>query len=368
MVVAATMEDAAADEAHTPSTVRLQQQASSLFEEVKRAEAASDRARVYSRCFSPQTQGPLRRRKHAATPARRLTADASMCVFVTTSPLKVRKGAELCSPLVTTLPTGSRLRMIDSQRMSDGGQRACVVLADSPSASSVAEAAARPQPLGWVTTRRARLGGRMIKQEHGEGGGAAAGIPHSHRNTIDRDPREDNGGQATHRHWPPTLSELQASGRATTSPSFPATLEQRWPLCFFSSSTGLPGTASSASPMDGVPHAARTALTPATRLNATLHALLHALTRVLPARTCTCRCAVPRRAPASGMRMGRRYGQRRRRGHQLSQSWRERRRWRRWQWQRRWQQQVGRASSPRAHLILGFDAHPARALVGARLA
>ena len=65
--------------------------------------------------------------------------------------LKVRSLCDLSSRLVTRLPIGTRLRILESQITSEGSQRLCVALVNEP------------KPLGWITARKGRLGASLIR-------------------------------------------------------------------------------------------------------------------------------------------------------------------------------------------------------------
>ena len=185
------------------------------------------------------------------TPMHQTSEAADGCVvdtsriFEALSLLKVRKGPELTSRLVSTLAVGARVYVVESRRAGDGGQRALVADASKSTEdtrSSPTGRCLRATPLGWVTARRARVGDLLLSLLKTDATEEVV-IPFSHRSST----YDDGGSVSTSRCWPPTLSDMQATGRAIAAS--PPT-EPIWPLVFFSSSAAL-GSSTSACPVDG---------------------------------------------------------------------------------------------------------------------
>ena len=151
-------------------------------------------------------------------------------------PLKLRRSAELSSPLIMMLPAGSRVHVVESRRMPDGGERAHVIIAAVDTDGARVDAQldrllSLSKPAGWVTARRARLGESLLREVAGDGSAAQTSL---------------QSQRATYRAWPPTFRDLQASGRGQMPLRRPG---PGWPYVFFSSA--MVEDTTSAWPIDG---------------------------------------------------------------------------------------------------------------------
>ena len=122
----------------------------------------------------------------------------------TACPIRVRKGAGIHSPIVTHLPAGATLRVVETRRTEEGVRvRVARVGGDHDNgASNDAETAAGlaldnnngevdppSRPLGWVTLCKDRLGERMLREVSSPRSTVGESlsmvhIPHSHRRVI----------------------------------------------------------------------------------------------------------------------------------------------------------------------------------------
>ena len=84
-------------------------------------------------------------------------------VFVLLTPRIVRRGFDPCSESVGTLPTGSRVHIVQSRRRDDGAHRAEVVLVG------------RNKPSGWLASRTAK--GVLLLRAEGAADGSEGGAP-----------------------------------------------------------------------------------------------------------------------------------------------------------------------------------------------
>ena len=203
----------------------------------RKSAARSDQAPKYLRAYKNKRFAIDRGEEASRNQLARLIEHAKQRVLEAIVPLKLRRSAELSSPLITMLPAGTRVHVVETKRTPDGGERAHVIIAaGSGSADPCANITQQQQqlssqnmPVGWVTSRRYRIGESLLRELDADSGVHVS--VHSQR--------------STHRIWPLSFRELQASGRGHTPFSRP---KPAWPYVFFSSSASM--DMNSAGPVD----------------------------------------------------------------------------------------------------------------------
>ena len=102
--------------------------------------------------------------------------------------MKVRREAKLSSRFVTKIMPGQRLHVIETQCTAEGGERVHVV--------RVGEA----EPLGWVTARRTRLSGCILRNVYAS------------EREGERDACTDRSLSVPAVRWPPSRREINRRG------------------------------------------------------------------------------------------------------------------------------------------------------------